>query len=95
MSETPSNNSRISVSEDRLRLLFAEFKLDLLNQLNQYATKESLEKQSERIRKIEDIITGNVAVSKAQKYAIGLAIAIFIPIIASLVYIASTAVHGG
>lgn len=89
MTETPSNNSRISVSEDRLRLLFAEFKLDLLQQLSQYATTSAVEKQSERIRKLEDTITGNIAVGKWQKVFIASAIAIFVPIVSTLIVIAA------
>jgi hypothetical protein len=89
MTDSTPNNSRISVSEDRLRLLFAEFKLDLLQQLSQYATTAAVEKQSERIRALEDTITGNVAVSKWQKVFIGSAVAIFIPLITTLIVVAS------
>lgn len=89
MADSTPNNSRISVSEDRLRLLFAEFKLDLLQQLSQYATTAAVEKQAERIRALEDTITGNVAVSKWQKVFIATAVAIFIPLITTLIVVAS------
>ena len=90
MTETPSNNSRISVSEDRLRLLFAEFKLDLLQQLSQYATTAAVEKQSERIRALEDTIKGNIAVNRWQKLFIGGAIAIFVPLVTTLIVVATS-----
>lgn len=40
---SPDSSTRISVSEDRLRALLAEFKLDLFGELRKYATQASLD----------------------------------------------------
>jgi hypothetical protein len=93
------SNNRISVSEDRLRLLFAEFKLDLVKELGAYATVAALERwQAEvrdaltslgdRVRKVEDAQTGSSAVSKYQRWALGLAAVITSSAIGELIYLA-------
>jgi hypothetical protein len=90
---------RISVSEDRLRLLFAEFKLDLVKELNAYATVAALEKWQDevrksldniggRLRKVEDNQTGSTAISKYQRWALGIAAVITSSAIGELVYLA-------
>lgn len=92
-------SGRISVSEDRLRLLFAEFKLDLVKELNAYATVASLEKwQNEvreslqdigkRLRDVEDNQTGTTAVSKYQRWGLGIAAVITSSAVGELVYLA-------
>ena len=45
--------SRISVSEDRLRALFAEFKLDLLEELKSYVRIAAFEALDLRVRTLE------------------------------------------
>lgn len=91
------------MSEDRLRLLFAEFKLDLVKELSAYATVAALEKwQSEvrsalgdlsvRIRIVEDSQTGSSAVSKYQRWALGLAAVITSSALGELIYLA---IHAG
>jgi len=96
MSETPT---RISVSEDRLRLLFAEFKLDLVKELSAYATVAAMEKwQKEvrdslvdlgtRLRKVEDDQTGKTAITGYQRWALGFAGLITSGAIGELVYLA-------
>jgi len=92
-------NGRISVSEDRLRLLFAEFKLDLVKELSAYATVAALERWQEqvsknfedisgRLRVIEDSQTGSSAVSRYQRWALGLAAVITSGAIGELIYLA-------
>lgn len=93
------SNSRISVSEDRLRLLFAEFKLDLVKELNAYATvaavekwqnevRNSLEGFGSRLRVVEDNQTGSTAITKYQRWALGLAAVITSGAIGELIYLA-------
>lgn len=101
MSEAPG---RISVSEDKLRLLFAEFKLELVKELSAYATVTSLEKWQDEVRKnfgdlhkrlrvVEDAQTGRVAVSKAMKVGIGAAVTFFSAVIGALLYMVAQGVH--
>lgn len=40
---TDQSNGRINVSEDKLRAILAEFKLELFGELRNYATQESLD----------------------------------------------------
>ena len=92
-------SARISVSEDRLRLLFAEFKLDLVKELSAYATVASLEKwQGDvrdslndiggRLRKVEDNQTGTTAISKFQRWALGIAAVVTSGAVGELIYLA-------
>ena len=86
-------NTRISVSEDKLRLLFAEFKLELVKELGAYATVKAMEefKQefSTRLRIVEDFQTGSMAVSKVQKLWLGFAAAFITTVAGSLIYLAA------
>ena len=105
MSSEGSNGGRISVSEDKLRLLFAEFKLELLKELNAYATIVAVEKWqgeitgtltdlSRRLRKVEDNQTGSIAVSRTTKWLIGLAVMFFSALIGAVLYMLAQGVHG-
>lgn len=94
------------MSEDRLRLLFAEFKLDLVKELNAYATVAAVEKwQNEvrltlndlggRLRSVEDNQTGSSAISRYQRWALGIAAVITSSAVGELVYLAlHTGGHG-
>lgn len=85
---TDPQNSRISVSEDRLRALFAELKLDIFEKLDQYATKDMVDKLNLRVTTLEKAITDATAVTRTQKTIIGAAIVIFVPIIIAVINIA-------
>lgn len=91
------SNSRISVSEDRLRLLFAEFKLELVKELNSYAKAEDVSRWRDnfelRLRKVEDTQTGSTAVSRNQKWLIGLAVVFCSSVVGALLYLATSGVH--
>lgn len=99
------NGSRISVSEDKLRLLFAEFKLELVKELTAYATVASVEKwQGEiskvvgdldkRLRVVEDNQAGNLAVSRVQKMWLGFGAAFVTAVVSALIYLAFSGGHG-
>ena len=102
---TDPNNSRISVSEDKLRLLFAEFKLELVKELSSYATTAAVEKWKDevarqiseiggRLRKVEDAQTGSLAVSGTTKWVIGLAVLFISSVIGALLYmVAGGGIH--
>jgi hypothetical protein len=87
-------NTRISVSEDKLRLLFAEFKLELVKELSAYATivafEQFKEEVSKRLRAVEDFQTGSMAVSKIQKAWLGFAATFIITVAGSLIYLAAS-----
>ena len=95
-------NGRISVSEDKLRLLFAEFKLDLVKELAAYATVTSLEmfkkevtdalnSLSVRMRVLEDDQTGEAAVSRYKKILAGAVLTLAAGGIGELIYLLATA----
>jgi hypothetical protein len=88
------NGGRISVSEDKLRLLFAEFKLELVKELSAYATIVALEqfKQeiSGRLRAVEDYQIGSAAVSRVQKLWLGFAAAFVTTVASGLIYLAAS-----
>ena len=90
-------SSRVSVSEDKLRLLFAEFKLELVKELNSYAraadVKEWKDAIEKRLRFLEDTQTGNAAVSRRQQIALGLAVTFASAVVGALVYLVATGVH--
>ena len=94
---TDPGNGRISVSEDKLRLLFAEFKLELVKELSAYATVAALEQFKlevfQRLRTVEDYQTGSMAVSKTQKMWLGFAAAFVTAVSASLIYLAAGGIH--
>lgn len=92
------------MSEDKLRLLFAEFKLELVKELSAYATVTSVEKWKDdmgatvsdlgsRLRKVEDTQTGSIAVNKTTKWVIGIAAAFASSVIGALIYLAASGVH--
>jgi len=85
---------RISVSEDKLRLLFAEFKLELVKELSAYATVVALEQFKQdvgkRLRAVEDYQTSSVAVSRVQKLWLGFAAAFVTTAMGSLIYLAAS-----
>lgn len=45
--------ARIQVSEERLRQLFAEFKLELFRELEKYATAREVESLDQRVKTLE------------------------------------------
>ncbi len=53
MSAPEASNGRINVSEDKLRAILAEFKLDLLTELQKYATTLSLSELAQGVSKLE------------------------------------------
>lgn len=68
-----NDEQRLAISEDKMRLLFAEFRLELLKELSQYATVTQFDKFREevtlwrremetRVRTVEDSNTGDIAV---------------------------------
>jgi hypothetical protein len=104
MSGGLESGGRISVSEDKLRLLFAEFKLELVKELAAYATvvvfegfkkevTESVGSLNARLRIVEDSQVGNAAVSKVQKMWLGFAAAFVTTAMGTLLYLAITGGH--
>lgn len=91
------SNSRVSVSEDKLRLLFAEFKLELVKELSSYARSTDLEKWRDsfdkRLRLVEDNITGSTAISRNQKWLLGIAATGSGAFIALLLFLITSGVH--
>jgi len=91
---SPESGGRISVSEDKLRLLFAEFKLELVKELSAYATVVALDEfkrdVGKRLRAVEDFQTGSMAVSKLQKAWLGFAATFIITVAAGLIYLAAS-----
>jgi len=88
------SGGRISVSEDKLRLLFAEFKLELVKELSAYATIVALDEFKKdvykRLRDVEDYQIGSMAVSKVQKLWLGFAASFIVTISGSLIYLAAS-----
>ena len=95
MSDT---NSRISVSEDKLKLLFAEFKLELVKEMNAFARTADVEKWKEgvelRLRKVEDSQTGSSAVGRYKLVLAGFAVTIAAAGVGALLYLLAQAVTG-
>lgn len=48
-----SGNGRISVSEDRLRLVISEFKNEILDEMRKHATTQALEALEQRVKALE------------------------------------------
>ena len=95
MSETPS---RISVSEDKLKLLFAEFKLELVKEMNSFARATDVEAWKKdvemRLRKVEDNQTGSTAVGKYKLVLAGFAVTLATAGVGALLYLIAQAVTG-
>lgn len=53
MEASGGGNGRISVSEDTLRRILAEFKLDLLNELKNYVSSEAFSALEGRVKTLE------------------------------------------
>lgn len=50
---TSDTNSRLTVSEDRIRALLAEFRLDLVNEFEKFATNAAMEMLDARVKILE------------------------------------------
>lgn len=53
MAEDTPGNGRITVSEDRLRLIVSEFKNEILEEMRKHATTQALEALEKRVKSLE------------------------------------------
>lgn len=94
MSDT---SSRISVSEDKLKLLFAEFKLELVKEMGSFARVSDVEKWRDsferRLRNVEDTQFSSTAVSRNQKWILGLAVTFASAVVGALIFLVSSGAH--
>lgn len=88
-SEEPSGNGRISVSEDRLRLVIAEFKNEILREVKQFATASALEALEARVKALELWQAANAAQDRARKGISSAAFAWMTLAVSSLGFIAT------
>lgn len=72
----------LQVSEDKLRALFAEFKLDLLRELEKYATLASLNQLEQRVHTLELWKAGRSSVGEWQRWVIPVAISVAVVVVA-------------
>lgn len=94
MSSEGVNGGRISVSEDKLRLLFAEFKLELLKEMSGYALVADVgkwrEEMDKRVRMVEDNQISVSAVGRFQRLIVlPIGIAVFTAAVAIIIAVLS------
>jgi hypothetical protein len=92
-----TDGGRLSVSEERLKLLFAEFKLDLFKELATYARVVDVEKWRDelntRVRLLEDNQTGTLAVSRNKQRVMNVVYGLAFSTIGALVALVVSGVH--
>jgi hypothetical protein len=59
-----NSNGRISISEDRLRAMFSEFKLELVKEFEKFATIAAFEMLDTRVKVLELWQAGIIGVAK-------------------------------
>jgi len=83
-----NGHSRISVSEETLKRVLAEFKLELVKELQSYASRASVESLGREVQALREYVAGAVAVSKYQRWLLGSIVVVSLGALSTLIWLA-------